>query len=70
MKAHQLNPEDLEVVDQLADIYLALGDLGTAEKLLEKGLNQEYLRSDHQKYRNFTTQRVEQLKEYLHFQAN
>lgn len=70
VKAHQLNPEDLEVVDQLADIYLALGDLGTAEKLLEKGLYQEYLRSDHQKYRNFTTQRVEQLKEYLHFQAN
>lgn len=41
LKAYQLNPEDLEVVDQLADIYLALGDLGAAEQLLEKGLNQD-----------------------------
>lgn len=39
-QAYQLNRKDMEVVDQLSTIYLSLGQLGAAEKLLIEGLNQ------------------------------
>ncbi|MEO0341570.1 MAG: hypothetical protein AAF242_20470, partial [Bacteroidota bacterium] len=39
------------------------------DKKIGYKLYQEYLASNHKQYRNFTTQRVEALKEYLHFQS-
>lgn len=41
LEARRLNPEDLEVIDQLADIYIALDDLASAENVVEKGLHQD-----------------------------
>lgn len=38
LAAHQLNHEDLEVLDQLSDIYIALRDLESAERMVNKGL--------------------------------
>jgi tetratricopeptide (TPR) repeat protein len=42
LDAHRLNPDDLEVIDQLVDIYIALDDLPSAEQLLKKGLNLDH----------------------------
>ena len=39
LRAHALNPEDLEVIDQLSDIYLALDDVNSADQIVSKGLN-------------------------------
>lgn len=41
LDAHRLNPSDLEVIDQLVDIYIALDDIPSAELLLQKGLNHD-----------------------------
>ena len=38
LKAHYLSENDIEVIDQLITIYLALGELDYAEELLTKGL--------------------------------
>jgi tetratricopeptide (TPR) repeat protein len=37
LKAHQLNEADIEVIDQLSAIYLGLGQLDYAERMLDKG---------------------------------
>lgn len=39
LKAHELNEADLEVIDQLSSIYLALDQLDYAESILDKGLS-------------------------------
>ncbi|MEZ5041956.1 MAG: tetratricopeptide repeat protein [Saprospiraceae bacterium] len=39
LKAHELNEGDVEVIDQLSDIYLALDQLEYAERILRKGLS-------------------------------
>ncbi len=39
LKAHQLNGGDIEVIHQLASIYLAMGELDYAEEMLTKGLS-------------------------------
>ncbi|MEM6376849.1 MAG: hypothetical protein AAF705_01475 [Bacteroidota bacterium] len=41
LDAHRLNSSDLEVIDQLVDIYIALDDVPSAEQLLRKGLNHD-----------------------------
>lgn len=41
LDAHRLNSSDLEVIDQLVDIYIALDDLPSAAQLLRKGLNHD-----------------------------
>ena len=38
-RAHILNEADMEVIDQLSTIYIALKQLDFAERLLQKGLN-------------------------------
>lgn len=38
LKAHSLNESDIEVIDQLCNIYLSLEELDYTEQLLEKGL--------------------------------
>lgn len=37
LNAHRLNESDIEVIDQLSSIYLALGQLDYVEQMLEKG---------------------------------
>lgn len=39
LRAHELNEADMEVIDQLSTIYIALKQLDFAERLLQKGLN-------------------------------
>lgn len=39
IRAHELNEGDVEIIDQLSDIYLALNELEYAESVLQKGLN-------------------------------
>ena len=39
LKAHEISEHDIEVIDQLVTIYLALGELDFAESLLKKGLH-------------------------------
>ena len=39
LKAHQLNEADIEVIDQLSAIYLGMGQLDYAERMLDKGFN-------------------------------
>jgi len=39
LRAHDLNPADMEVLDQLTSIYLSLDQLEYAEQLLHKGLS-------------------------------
>jgi tetratricopeptide (TPR) repeat protein len=39
LRAHDLNPADMEVLDQLTSIYLSLDQLDFAEQLLRKGLS-------------------------------
>ena len=39
LKAHELNESDIEVIDQLCSIYLALEELDYADQMLRKGLN-------------------------------
>lgn len=41
LDAHRLNSSDLEVIDQLVDLYMASEDLPSAEQLLKKGLNHD-----------------------------
>ena len=38
LKAHSLNESDIEVIDQLCNIYLGLEELDYTEQMLEKGL--------------------------------
>lgn len=38
LKAHSLNEADIEVIDQLCNIYLSLEELDYTEQILEKGL--------------------------------
>lgn len=39
LKSHQLNEADIEVIDQLSSIYLGLGQLDYAERMLDKGFS-------------------------------
>ena len=39
LKAHELNPMDIEVIERLSAIYLELEQPGMAEQMLAKGLN-------------------------------
>lgn len=39
IRAHELNEGDVEIIDQLSDIYLAMNELEYAEQILQKGLN-------------------------------
>lgn len=39
LKAHEISESDIEVLDQLITIYLSMGELEFAERLLEKGLH-------------------------------
>ncbi len=39
MRAHRLNESDVEVIHQLSDLYLSLGSLEAAEKMVRKGLS-------------------------------
>lgn len=39
IRAHELNEGDVEIIDQLSDIYLAMNELEYAERVLQKGLN-------------------------------
>lgn len=39
LRAHYLNEADIETIDQLSDLYLALNDLESAELVLQRGLN-------------------------------
>lgn len=41
LKAHTLNESDIEVIDQLCNIYLSLGELDYTEQILEKGLRMD-----------------------------
>lgn len=37
LRAHSLNEADIETIDQLADLYLALNDLGSADLMVKRG---------------------------------
>ena len=39
LEALNRNPEDMESIDQLADIYIALDDLKSAQQIVDNGLN-------------------------------
>jgi tetratricopeptide (TPR) repeat protein len=59
IQAHSYNPTDLEVITRLSTIYLAMGELGYAKEMVEKGLRLDQA---------YTEQRIGQLKEIIHFQ--